>query len=228
MVMGKKVSYEEIRRQRVEENKKKMEELHLPLLSVSLKKQPSPVKRARPRVIGKELIAVRRSNRISNQPAPGYREIVTLVRTEHPRRNRNDICKMELRNLSNSVYASDEARDWAIARAEVLESGLEVGYPTVVKPITQSHESRLSLPRNFGHRNLPRLNETVTLVDEEGEQYPVVYLAGRSVLSGGWKRFAIAHGLVDGDALVFQLISPSELKVYIIRAANCIKEGENL
>lgn len=43
------------------------------------------------------------------------------------------------RDLSNRVYASDEARDWAISRAEELELGLEPDYPTFVKPMTQSH-----------------------------------------------------------------------------------------
>lgn len=32
-------------------------------------------------------------------------------------------------------------------------------------------------------------------------------------LVGGWKGFAIDHQLVDGDALVFQLVKPTEFKV---------------
>lgn len=69
------------------------------------------------------------------------------------------------------------------------------------------------LPCNFCRKNLPRRDETVTLVDEEGEEYPVVYLARKNGLSGGWKGFAVAHELVDGDAVVFQLIRTTELKV---------------
>ncbi|XP_058224958.1 B3 domain-containing protein Os06g0194400-like [Rhododendron vialii] len=229
-----KVAYEEIRRQRVEENKKRMEELHLPLLSLSLKKQlspkPSPVKRGTARVIRKELIAVRRSSRISNQPVPVYKELVTYERPEFPRRYRN-MNGNSKRDLSNRVYASDEARDWAISRAEELESGLESDYPTFVKPMTQSHVTGgfwLGLPCYFCRKNLPKRDETVTLIDEEGEEYPVVYLARKNGLSGGWKGFAVVHELVDGDAVVFQLIRPTELKVYIIRAANCMKEGDNL
>lgn len=45
MVMSK-VKYEELRKQRVEENKRRLEELHLPLLSQALKNaspKPSPV-----------------------------------------------------------------------------------------------------------------------------------------------------------------------------------------
>lgn len=53
----------------------------------------------------------------------------------------------------------------------------------------------------------------VSLVDEEGEEWPVVYLARKTGLSGGWKKFAVDHDLVDGDALVFQLIKPTVFKV---------------
>lgn len=53
----------------------------------------------------------------------------------------------------------------------------------------------------------------VSLVDEQGEEWPVVYLARKRGLSGGWKKFAVDHGLVDGDALVFQLIKPTVFKV---------------
>lgn len=69
------------------------------------------------------------------------------------------------------------------------------------------------LPCYFCRRHLPKRDETVTLIDEEGEEYSVVYLARKNGLSGGWKGFAVAHELVDGDAVVFQLIRPTELKV---------------
>ncbi|KAL6982853.1 hypothetical protein U1Q18_016247 [Sarracenia purpurea var. burkii] len=212
-----KRSYEDLRRQRLEENKKRMEELHLPQLSQAFKQQsspkPSPVKRATPRVIRTELVAVRRSNRVANKPAPSYREIVIYERSETPRRNLTGIYK---RDLSNRVYASDEDRAMAISRAEELESGLEADYPTFVKPMTQSHVTGgfwLGLPAYFCRRNLPRRDETVTLVDEEGEEFPTVYLARKAGLSGGWRGFSIDHGLVDGDALVFQLIRPTVFKV---------------
>ena len=43
------------------------------------------------------------------------------------------------RDLSNRVYASDEARANAIERAEKLLSGLEPDYPTFIKSMLQSH-----------------------------------------------------------------------------------------
>ncbi|CAL5349108.1 unnamed protein product [Camellia sinensis] len=230
MVVGK-LRYEELRRQRLEENKKRMEQLHLPQLSQALKKHsstptPSPVKRATPRIIRTEMVAVRRSNRVANKPAPLYAEIITYERLELPRRNlKNGMYKR--RDLSNRVYASDEARELAISKAQEVESGLGGDYPTFLKPMTQSHVTGgfwLGLPVHFCRRNLPRRDETVTLVDEEGEEYPTVYLARKAGLSGGWRGFSIDHGLVDGDAIVFQLIRPTVFKVYIIRA-NSFKEG---
>ncbi|KAK8369706.1 hypothetical protein V6Z11_A01G128100 [Gossypium hirsutum] len=73
------------------------------------------------------------------------------------------------------------------------------------------------LPVHFCKTNLPKRDEVMTLVDEEGHEYPTIYLAKKTGLSGGWKGFAVAHGLVDGDAIVFQLLQRTTFKVYIIR-----------
>ena len=43
------------------------------------------------------------------------------------------------RNLANRVYAADEDRQYAIERAEELQSGLEPDFPSFVKPMLQSH-----------------------------------------------------------------------------------------
>ncbi|XP_057504613.1 B3 domain-containing protein Os06g0194400-like isoform X2 [Actinidia eriantha] len=193
-----KASYEELRRRRLQENKKRMEELHLPLLSQALKKHSSP------------------------KPSP-----VTYERFEYTRRNLSGVYK---RDLSNRVYASDEARAMAITRAEELESVLGADYPTFVRPMLPSHVTGgfwLGLPSHFCNNNLPRNDGTLTLVDEEGEEYPTVYLARKVGLSGGWRGFSIEHGLVDGDALVFQLIQPTKFKVYIVRANSC-KEDDDI
>ncbi|GFS46601.1 AP2/B3-like transcriptional factor family protein [Actinidia rufa] len=218
-MVAAKAPYEELRRQRLEENKKRMEELHLPLLCQALKNhsspKPSPAKKATPRIIRKELVAVRRSGRIAKSPAPVYKEIVTYERFEYSRRNLSGVYK---RDLSNRVYASDEARATAITRAEELELGLGADYPTFVKPMLQSHVTGgfwLGLPSYFCNNILPKNDGTLTLVDEEGEEYPTVYLARKFGLSGGWRGFSIEHGLVDGDALV-----------YIIRANSCKEDGD--
>ena len=73
--------------------------------------------------------------------------------------------------------------------------------------------NKQGLPNHFCRKNLPRNDATVTLIDEEGDEVPTVYLARKAGLSGGWRGFSISHELVDGDALVFQLIEPTVFKV---------------
>lgn len=55
----------------------------------------------------------------------------------------------------------------------------------------------------------------MTLIDEADDEYPAIYLARKTGLSGGWKGFAVSHKLIDGDALVFQLIRRTAFKVMI-------------
>ena len=43
------------------------------------------------------------------------------------------------RDLSGRVYASDEARSYAIKRAEEVEAKLGSAYPSFIKPMLQSH-----------------------------------------------------------------------------------------
>ena len=51
------------------------------------------------------------------------------------------------------------------------------------------------------------------LENEKGEEWDTVYLANKTGLSGGWRGFSLDHGLVDGDALVFELVEPCRFKV---------------
>ncbi|OVA15792.1 B3 DNA binding domain [Macleaya cordata] len=216
MVMSKR-TYEELRLQRLEENKKRMEDLKLNHLALNLKSsspKPSPVKQAKPRMIQRKLefVEVRRSSRFSNKPTPVYREIA-VARFERSKRS------FKPRNLTFAV-ASEEDRENAREKAEELESTLGNEFPSFVKPMLHSHVYRgfwLGLPVQFCKKNLPKRDETITLVDEMGEEYATNFLAQKTGLSGGWKGFSVAHGLVDGDALVFQLIKPTKFKVYIIR-----------
>ncbi|XP_071722993.1 B3 domain-containing protein At5g42700-like [Rutidosis leptorrhynchoides] len=216
MVASKSCSYEEFRRKRVEENKKRMEALNLPLLSLALRNsspKTSLMKKVKPRnaTVQKQVVEVRRSGRIANNPSPDYKEIVKIEpRTRSGR---------STRDLSNRLYASDEARADAMERAEKLESELEpAGFPTLVKSMLQSHVSGgfwLGLSVNFCRTSLPKHDGYVTLVDEDGDESEANYLARKTGLSGGWKAFAVAHDLADGDAVVFQVIGPTRLKVFI-------------
>lgn len=70
-----------------------------------------------------------------------------------------------------------------------------------------------SFPLPFCKTYLPDEDEMFTLIDESGDEWQSKYLARKNGLSGGWRGFSIDHELVDGDALVFQLIEPSIFKV---------------
>ncbi|XP_022144182.1 B3 domain-containing protein At5g42700-like [Momordica charantia] len=221
------LSYEECRRKRLEENKKRMEALNLPLLSQALldssPSKSSPSKLAKPRVTQKQLVVVRRSSRVAKQSAPVYAEVL-VKRVVIPRR----ISKA--RDVSNRVYASDESRKNAFERAEKLQSGLERNHPNFIKSMLQSHVSGgfwLGLPSHFCKMHLPNRDGVMTLIDEDGDEYPTVYLARKTGLSGGWKGFSVAHKLADGDAVVFQLIKPTTCKVYILRANSSREDSDS-
>ncbi|KAE8698630.1 B3 domain-containing protein [Hibiscus syriacus] len=166
------LSYEEMRRKRLDENQKRMEELNLKCLSQALKsKRPksSPVIIWKPRTPRKpvELTSVRRSSRVADKPKPDYKDV--------------PIEPLE-----------------RLGRAERLESSLESEYPSFVKPMLQSHVTGgfwLGLPNHFCKRNLPHHDVIMTLVDEEGEEFAAKYLADKTGLSGGWRGFSI-HQLV--------------------------------
>lgn len=221
-VVGSKRDYEECRRQRMEENKKRMEELRLNKLAAALtatSPKSTPVKQSKMRTPRRQpepcSEPVRRSSRTANKPAPNYKEVIEINPSERVRRS------YSRRDLLNRVYASDAIRTYAIERAEQLQSGLDAEFPSFIKPMLQSHVTGgfwLSLPYNFCHKHIPHRDDTVTLVDEDGEEFETKYLIDKNGLSGGWRGFSIAHDLVDGDALVFQLIQPLTFKVHIVRA----------
>ncbi|GAB2300152.1 hypothetical protein Dimus_034193 [Dionaea muscipula] len=120
MGMGK-LSYEECRQRRLEENKKRLDELNLLHLSRSLQNlspKSSPMKKVnrKPPAAEKEWVAVRRSARVANNPAPVY---------------------VQGRALCN---ASEEARAYALEKAEQLVSEkLDFRYPTLIRSMLPSH-----------------------------------------------------------------------------------------
>lgn len=71
------------------------------------------------------------------------------------------------------------------------------------------------LPAAFGKMYMPKHDEMCILEDEDGEEYKAKFLADKLGLSGGWRGFAIAHKLLEGDAVVYQLVGTCKFKVYI-------------
>eukprot|EP00268_Persea_americana_P037733 TRINITY_DN37439_c0_g3_i1.p1 TRINITY_DN37439_c0_g3~~TRINITY_DN37439_c0_g3_i1.p1 ORF type:complete len:274 (+),score=58.63 TRINITY_DN37439_c0_g3_i1:219-1040(+) len=230
MVKGQ-LQYEEIRKQRLEENKKKLEDLNLTHLLHTVRNaspKSSPVKQGKPRAIrGSETnVGVRRSSRVANLPAPDYKGSNVEYGERTWIRGRLAVQCYKRRSLLQRVYASDEARADAIKKATKVQSDLDPEFPGFVKPMLQSHVTGgfwLGLPKQFCDLNLPKFDATMTLIDESGGEHQTRYLARKAGLSAGWKGFSIAHELVDGDALVFQLINATEFKVYIIRASGSLE-----
>ncbi|XP_043710136.1 B3 domain-containing protein Os01g0234100-like [Telopea speciosissima] len=124
-------------------------------------------------------------------------------------------------NTINQFHACDEANSGFTKKATELQMKLGPELPTFVKFMHPSHVGSscilLKLPRDFCKLNLPKEDCRITLVDESGKEYKMNYLGRAVALSAGWKGFSIAHKLVVGDSVLFQLIEAIKFKVYIIR-----------
>ncbi|XP_019199015.1 PREDICTED: B3 domain-containing protein Os03g0184500-like [Ipomoea nil] len=122
---------------------------------------------------------------------------------------------------SRRLYDSVDENSLAMRRARELQANLSPQFPSVVKFMLHSHTTGgfwLGLPKDFSTSHLPNHNAAIILVDENGKEMETRYLAERHGLSGGWRGFSQEHNLIAGDVLVFQLIEPFKLKVYIVRA----------
>lgn len=60
---------------------------------------------------------------------------------------------------------------------------------------------------------MPKEDVRVVLVDDRGKERDTTYLTRRHGLSAGWRGFAMEHRLLEGDILVFHMISPYRFKV---------------
>ncbi|KAF8028487.1 hypothetical protein BT93_E1185 [Corymbia citriodora subsp. variegata] len=108
-------------------------------------------------------------------------------------------------------------------RAKAVQSSLSPQFPSFVKRMLPSHATRvfwLGLPKQFCDSHLPKEDVMIELEDDSGEVYETKYLWAKTGLSGGWRGFSIAHSIMEGDAVVFQLVMPTQFKVYIVRSGN--------
>uniref|UniRef100_A0A1D1YTV3 B3 domain-containing protein Os11g0197600 n=1 Tax=Anthurium amnicola TaxID=1678845 RepID=A0A1D1YTV3_9ARAE len=79
----------------------------------------------------------------------------------------------------------------------------------------------MSVPLSFSRRHLPT-NRKMTLWDPTGKPWTVNYITctGQCFFSGGWRKFALANFLEQGDACVFELIKADEIHVHIFRVVD--------
>ncbi|KAF3654988.1 putative B3 domain-containing protein [Capsicum annuum] len=231
-------SYEEERRQRVLENKKRFEDLgilniskNLSDLTKSEKKSDykTELRRGRQKTYDVYMSEPRRSSRARN-PVSSYRDEIDDIELPSLRKRSkfgSSWASYLARPLEEVKVASFEERAQALKSAEKLHSNLQSGNPYFIKSMVRSHVYScfwLGLPTRFCEDHLPKSTVDVVLVNEEGLEYEALFIGKRTGLSGGWRAFALDHKLDDGDALIFELIEPTKFKVYIVRASHCSNE----
>ncbi|PQQ04386.1 hypothetical protein Pyn_17499 [Prunus yedoensis var. nudiflora] len=118
---------------------------------------------------------------------------------------------------------NEHEKSSASTQVEEIQAILGAEYPIVVKSMIRSNVSSwncLTLPKQFCHLHLPLHDTTLTLEVESGEKYRIIFLAGKRILSAGWKKFCTAHKLRVGDLLVLRLVGPLKFKVCIMGRHN--------
>ncbi|KAI3785059.1 hypothetical protein L1987_44170 [Smallanthus sonchifolius] len=106
-------------------------------------------------------------------------------------------------------------------RAREIQSTLGNEHPSFIKTMLRSHVTScfwMGLPVPFCRSFLPKDDSLMVTEDENGEQCKLKFIAYKFGLSGGWRKFAIQHKLLEGDVLIFQLVESCKFKVYIVRA----------
>ncbi|XP_051117586.1 B3 domain-containing protein Os01g0234100-like [Andrographis paniculata] len=108
-----------------------------------------------------------------------------------------------------------------VIRAEEVQANLGDEHPSFLKPLVRSHVAScfwMGLPVPFCKLYLPTRDSTVTLENENGEEFSIKYIAHKTGLSAGWRKFVAGNKLLEGDVLVFQLVGPCKFKILIVRA----------
>ncbi|CAA6665245.1 unnamed protein product [Spirodela intermedia] len=131
------------------------------------------------------------------------------------------------REISPTAYTRQmTARAYAEETAKALQSQLASECPNFIKLMLQSH-----VTGDFGDSQsllLEALTQEGYANDShrrQREESSTLYLAEKNGLSAGWRGFAISHELVDGDAVIFELVSRATFKVHIIRQSGYYEAG---
>ncbi|PQQ05982.1 titin homolog isoform X2 [Prunus yedoensis var. nudiflora] len=226
-------TYEEARNQRLEENKRKFQDLGISNISKTLTHlTASPNKsqfvslwwyRATATCFKTKAkntcfdLEPRRSSRQRN-PIQSYRDDVDIglpTLRKGSRKTSSSWGSYLARPIEEVRAASYEERSAAFKAAEKLQENLQTENPSFVKSMVRSHVYScfwLGLPSKFCEDHLSKSGSEMVLEDEDGNEYDAVYIGKRAGLSGGWRGFALEHKLDDGDALVFELTEPARFK----------------
>ncbi|XP_042022247.1 B3 domain-containing protein Os05g0481400-like [Salvia splendens] len=221
-------TYEDTRKQRLIENKKRFEDLGLVKLSKCLTEVTKSEKSQNRQVRLKQRVTYsaepRRSSRARNQVSYCDDADVELPALRKGSKFNSSWTRYLARPAEEVKAASYEERARAFNCADKIRSNLQTGNPSFVKSMVRSHVYScfwLGLPSGFCEEHLPKETVDMVLENEEGSEYGAVFIGKKAGLSGGWRAFALDHKLDDGDALVFELIEQTRFKVYIVRAVEC-------
>lgn len=238
-------TYEETRKLRMEENKKRMEELGLMQLSTSMKKPKVARVQRKKLTLEEQGLERRRSTRVAAIQA--QEELRRAQESDESDESDKEASDKSVASSDESEAESDpdsepgspvvrtrytlrrnrktpprEISDgWleATEAAEDIEKELE--NPGFVVSLLDAHISTdfLEVPEKFRKRNLPEVDEKVALEDEDEKEWESTFLASSGVLGDGWSKFVKEHKLEAGDACVFELLSAKKLKVHLVRAS---------
>ncbi|KAL1545106.1 putative B3 domain-containing protein [Salvia divinorum] len=221
-------TYEDARKQRLLENKKRFEDLGLVKLSKCLTDVTKSEKPQNRQVRLKQTVTYsaepRRSSRARNQVSYCDDVDVELPALRKSSKFNSSWTRYLARPAEEVKAASYEERARAFNCADKIRSNLQTGNPSFVKSMVRSHVYScfwLGLPSRFCEEHLPKFTVEMVLENEQGSEYGAVFIGKKVGLSGGWRAFALDHKLDDGDALVFELIEQTRFKVYIVRAVEC-------
>ncbi|CAM8904315.1 unnamed protein product [Rhodiola kirilowii] len=135
-------------------------------------------------------------------------------------------CKLAPKRVCIREFKVVDTSTDAMIRAKKIQASLSrPDMPSLIKfmhPSICSGGFSLGLSVNFCV-HLPSEDCEVILEDEELQLYRTKYLAYKKTLSGGWRGFSIAHKIVVGDVVVFQLVAPCKMKVHIVRSSNSVE-----
>lgn len=224
--------YELARMRRIEENRKRMQELGIMEASRDLTASaPRPQKpRAPARRSGYDsdnpFHITRRSDRVAYMDRPDYRDMDGDYDPDwRPRAQRPNYGGY----TSSRNPGSHQRRAWVSTTAREHAERLAFSFaehqptPCMAKVLTPSQMSGgywMGLQSDFCKHNMPTTEENIVLEDGEGREWDAIYKPHKRALSGGWRSFAIDHGLEEGDAIVFEQVEPFRMKVHLFRAAD--------
>ncbi|KAH9553475.1 hypothetical protein CY35_08G012100 [Sphagnum magellanicum] len=222
-------SYEDVRKQRMEENKRRMEELGLADLSKSLSKpKVSRPYRKRP-TLEEQGLQRRRSSRVAAIQEAKEEVMNSKDESEEEASDSGDsdpespVVRKSYSFRSNRKSlpwgdSSNRASIEATEAAEDIEKELE--NPGFVISMLQLDVSSdfLKFPDKFCKEYLPSGDHKIKLMHEEKE-WETLFVANLRGLSEGWMGFVQDKKLEAGDACVFELIAKDGFKIHIVQAS---------